>query len=149
MSAGEYCNRNVVIVEKESSLRDAIKLMRSKHVGDVVVVESRDGVAVPTGIVTDRDIVVEVLGEDIDPDAVNIGDIMSDVLVTANEDTKLLDTIKLMRRKGIRRLPVVNTQGGLEGILSVDDLLELIVEQLGDIVDLISREIDKEARTRK
>lgn len=149
MSAGEYCNRDVVVVEKSESVREAINLMRNNHVGDVVVVEMRENSSIPLGILTDRDIVVEILAEDVDLDAVNVGDVMSYQLVTVNEETKLLDAIKLMRMKGVRRLPVVNEQGGLEGILSVDDLLELIAEQLTDIASLVSNEITHEVKLRK
>ena len=149
MSAGEYCNRDVVVIEKTESVREAINLMRKNHVGDVVVVEMRENASIPLGILTDRDIVVEVLAEDVDLDAVNVGDVMSDQLVTINEGTKLLDAIKQMRIKGVRRLPVVNELGELQGILSVDDFLELIVEQLSDIVGLISKETSNEIKSRK
>ena len=149
MSVGEYCNRDVVVVEKTESVREAINLMRKNHVGDVVVVEMRENASIPLGILTDRDIVVEILAEDVDLAAINVGDVMSYQLVTINEDTKLLDAIKQMRNKGVRRLPVVNEQGELQGILSVDDLLELIVEQLSDIVALTAKEITNEVKSRK
>lgn len=149
MSVGEYCNRDVVVVDKTESVREAINLMRKNHVGDVVVVEMRENASIPLGILTDRDIVVEVLAEDVDLDAVNVADVMSYKLVTINEDTKLMDAIKQMRIKGVRRLPVVNESGELQGILSVDDLLELIVEQLSDIVALVSKEITNEVKSRK
>ena len=148
MTAGEYCNRDVVIIEKTGSIREAIKLMRDNHVGDVVVVEGGESAPIPLGILTDRDIVIEILAKDIDLDAVNIGDVMSDQLVTVNNEAKLLDAIKLMRIKGVRRLPVVNEQSELQGILSVDDLLELVVEQLTDIVSLVSNEITHEISSR-
>jgi CBS domain-containing protein len=148
MTAGEYCNRDVVIIEKTGSIREAIKLMRDNHVGDVVVVEGDESASIPLGILTDRDIVIEILAKDIDLDAVNIGDVMSDQLVTVNNEAKLLDAIKLMRIKGVRRLPVVNEQSELQGILSVDDLLELVVEQLTDIVSLVSNEITHEISSR-
>ena len=149
MSAGEYCNRDVVVIEKTEPVRAAIHLMRSNHVGDVVVVEMRENASIPLGILTDRDIVVEVLAEDVDLDAVNVGDVMSDQLVTVNKETKLLDAVKLMRAKGVRRLIVINERGELLGILSVDDLLELVAEQLTDIVSLISNEITHEIKSRK
>ena len=148
MSVGEYCNRDVVVIEKTKPVREAINLMRKNHVGDVVVVEVRENASIPLGILTDRDIVVEILAEDVDLDAVNVGDVMSYQLVTVNEDTKLLDAIKQMRIKGVRRLPVVNESGELQGILSTDDLLELVVEQLSDIVSLISNEITNEVKSR-
>ena len=149
MSAGEYCNRDVVVIDKTESVREAINLMRKNHVGDVVVVEMHENASIPLGILTDRDIVVEILAEDVDLDAVNVGDVMSDQLVSVNEDTKLLDAIKQMRIKGIRRLPVVNESGELQGILSADDILELVVEQLSDIVGLISKETTNEIKLRK
>ena len=148
MSAGEYCNRDVVVIEKTESVREAINLMRKNHVGDVVVVEMRENTSTPLGILTDRDIVVEILAEDVDLDAVNVGDVMSYQLVTVYEETKLLDAIKQMRINGVRRLPVINESGELQGILSADDILELVVEQLSDIVGLVSKEISNEVKVR-
>lgn len=149
MSAGEYCNREVVVIDTTGSVREAITLMRSHHVGDVVVVEQRDGERKPVGILTDRDIVLEILAEDVDLDAVNVGDVMSYRLETVDEDVKLLDAIKIMRTKGIRRLPVVSPKGGLIGILVVDDILELISEQLSDLVSLVATEQNVESVRRK
>jgi CBS domain-containing protein len=149
MSAGEYCNREVVVVLKSEPVSEAISLMRSHHVGDVVVVETTATGAKPVGILTDRDIVLEILAEGVDLGTVSIGDVMSYELVTVTEDTKLIDTIKLMRDKGVRRIPVVNQQGELEGLLSVDDILELLAEQLTDIVDLINKELNREGRLRR
>lgn len=149
MSAGEYCNREVVVVSKSEPVSEAVNLMRKHHVGDVVVVETTATGAKPVGILTDRDIVLEILAEGVDLGAVSIGDVMSYELVTVTEDTKLIDTIKLMRDKGVRRIPVVNQQGELEGLLSVDDILELLAEQLTDIVDLINKELNREGRLRR
>jgi CBS domain-containing protein len=149
MSAGEYCNREVVVADKAESVREAIRLMRSNHVGDVVVVEQQGDVTVPLGILTDRDIVIEILAEEVELDTVRIGDVMSYELVTVGEDTKLMDAIKLMRSRGVRRLPVVDQQGGLVGLLTVDDVLELIVEQMSDLVALVSNQISKEKKLRE
>ena len=149
MSAGEYCNRDVVVVSKTEPVQEAITLMRNHHVGDVVVVEQAKHGVIPVGILTDRDIVLEILAEDVDLNTVNIGDVMSYELVTVNESTTLIDTLKIMRQKGIRRIPVVNEKGTLEGLLSVDDRLELLAEQLNDLVALISKEQSSESRRRK
>lgn len=148
MSVGEYCNRDVVVVEKAESVREVISLMHDHHVGDAVVVERNADVPVPVGMLTDRDIVMEILAKDIELHSVAVGDVMSVDLITVEEDTKLLDALKLMRKKGIRRLPVVNQQGGLEGILTVDDILELLAEQLNDIAALISHEVAHEKKLR-
>ena len=149
MSAGEYCNREVVVIDRTESVRKAIDLMRTHHVGDVVVVEQNEGAPTPLGILTDRDIVLEVLAEDVDLEAVSVGDVMSYELETVGEDTKFLDAIKVMRTKGIRRLPVVSAQGNLVGILAVDDVLEIISEQLTDLVGLIARERSQESTRRE
>ena len=149
MSAGEYCNREVVVVDKSESVREAVNLMRNFHIGAVVVVEKQDGLSIPLGILTDRDIVIELLAEDVNLDAVSIGDVMSYDLVKVNEDTKLMDAIKEMRNKGVRRLPVVDKQGGLVGILAADDVLDLIAEQLNDLVALVSREVRHEQKVRR
>ena len=144
MSAGEYCNRDVVVISKSDSVRDAINLMRSYHVGSIVVVEDTSQLPKPTGILTDRDIVIEILAKDVDIDSISVGDVMSVDLFTVYEDTKLLDAISLMRTKGVRRLPVVNHDGGLVGILSVDDIIELLSEQISNIAKLITSEQKKE-----
>jgi len=149
MSAGEYCNRDVVVISKAEPVSEAVSLMRKHHVGDVIVIEQTKQGAVPVGILTDRDIVLEILAEDVDLGTVNIGDVMSYELITVTENTTLIDTIKLMRQNGIRRIPVVNDKGILAGLLSVDDLLELLAEQINDIVALISKEQSSESRRRK
>ena len=149
MSAGEYCNRDVVVVSKSEPVSEAIMLMRKHHVGDVIVTEETNLGLIPVGILTDRDIVLEILAEDVDLGSVSIGDVMSFELSTVTEDTKLIDTIQLMRDKGARRIPVVNQEGVLQGLLSVDDLLELLAEQLTDIVNLIGKEQSRESKSRR
>lgn len=148
MLVGEYCNRDVVIVDKACSVREAARLMRNQHVGDLIVVEERDGKRIPVGIVTDRDIVLEVIAKDVDLNAVAIGDVMSFELTTASEDDEVLETVKLMRAKGVRRAPVVDKQDALVGILAVDDLIELLQEFVTDIGGLIVREQKREQRKR-
>jgi CBS domain-containing protein len=140
MSVGEICNRNVAVVEKERSIQEAAELMRKHHVGDLIVVGYDHNRKIPIGIVTDRDIVVELIAKKIPTDAVTVGDVMSYELVTAMEDDDLLQTLKLMRAKGARRLPVVDSSGSLVGILTVDDIIELLAETLSDVSKLIERQ---------
>ena len=149
MTIGKVCNRDVVFVHKQASIPEAARLMREHHVGDLVVIKEKTGKRVPVGIITDRDIVLEVIAEGVGMDDVCVGDIMSDNLVTARESDGLLETIKLMRAKGIRRLPVVNDDNELVGILSVDDLIDLLSEQIVDLARLIAREQGREKVGRK
>ena len=144
MSMGELCNREVVVIEPSASVSEAVRLMRDYHVGDVMVVEPRDTQRIPVGILTDRDIVIKVLAEGRDPQALSIRDVMSTGLVTAREDEELVDVIGRMRRQGVRRIPVVNEHGGLEGILAVDDVLELLAEQINGLTALVKIELQHE-----
>lgn len=148
MTAGDACNREVVIVHRDGTIVEAAKLMREYHVGDLVVVEERDQGRFPVGIVTDRDLVIEVLAQDVDFDAVTIGDVMSFDLVTAGEDESVRDTIKKMRSRGVRRIPVVNKSGLLQGILAVDDLIELYAETLCDLNAVTVQEQKREREYR-
>ena len=144
MTAGRYCNREVVITGPETTIAEAAQLMRRHHVGDLVVVKKQGKENLPVGIVTDRDLVVEVLARAIPPESVTIKDIMSTDLASVTEDESLLGALERMRKRGTRRLPVVNNQGGLEGILCADDMIELIAEATNDLVKLIRREQARE-----
>ena len=128
MSVGEYCNRETIVVSREDSIREIVMLMRTRHVGDVIVVDEKGEELVPVGIITDRDIAIEIIAKDVDLDSVTAGDAMSSELVTTTEKCKLLDAITIMRNKGVRRMPVLNGRGGLVGIITVDDVLEVIAE---------------------
>jgi CBS domain-containing protein len=140
MTIGKFCNREVIIAEKNCTVAEVAKLMRHHHVGDVVIVNTNGDRAIPVGILTDRDIVIELIACDVPLDSVTAGDVMSYELVTAREEDSIGDTLQHMRAKGIRRVPVVNEAGELEGILSVDDLLELLVDELNLIAKVPFRE---------
>jgi len=149
-SIGEICNRDVVSVTRETTAAAAAQLMRHHHVGALVVCEQMNGERrVPVGIVTDRDIVVEVVAPELRADTITVGDIMREELVTMRESEGVVPTLEVMRFKGVRRLPIVRADGQLVGIVSVDDLLGVLAEELGDIARLVSREQAQEAVTRR
>ena len=148
MAVGEICNREVVIAEKTFSVVDAALLMRKHHVGDLVVVEEKNGRKHPVGIVTDRDIVVEVVAAEVNPDALKVGDIMGPEVATVHEGEGLFEALRHMRDKGVRRMPVVDREGGLVGILTLDDLLSLLAEEMTELAKLVSHERQREAVSR-
>ncbi len=148
MSVGKFCCRKVVLAEKESSVLEVAKLMREHHVGDVVIVERSSGQPIPVGIVTDRDIVVELIAKEVELESVSAGDIMSLELLTAQEEDSLWDSLKSMRNKGVHRIVVVNANNGLEGILSVDDVLELLADEMALLAKVAFRSSEKEGQTR-
>jgi CBS domain-containing protein len=150
MTVGEFCNRQVVIAHRGDSLPEAARRLRDFHVGTLVVVDEQNGLRIPVGVLTDRDLVVSVLtGDGRDVDALVVGDVMTAGLVTAREEENLIDALKKMRSFGVRRLPVVNDKGGLEGILAFDDLIDLVAEQLSDLSNLMTREQKHEREVRR
>ena len=146
MTAREYCNREVIITEQNTSVTEAAILMSQHHVGDLVVIERQDEKNIPVGIVTDRDIVIEVIAQKVAPDSLTVKDIMSTGLITVDEDETLLDTLELMQKQGVRRMLVVDRQGSLQGLLSADDAIELIAEAMNNLTKLVKREITREEK---
>jgi CBS domain-containing protein len=119
--------------------------MRSEHVGSVIVAEGSQ----PAGIVTDRDIVIEVVATGLDPATLTAGDIMSTPLATVRESDDILDALARMRERGVRRLGVVDADGRLTGVLAVDNLLEALAEQIDGVVRVLKAEQTKETLTRR
>lgn len=149
MKTGQACIRSVVCIEAEASIREAARLMREHHVGDLVILASGEDRQRPVGIITDRDLTVEVIAMDVDMDSVSAGDLFaSPKLITAGVDDELEETLEMMRRHGIRRVPVVETDGRLAGILTLDDVVEILTEQLSLVVSVITRQPGVEARRR-
>ena len=148
MSVGAICNREVIIAEKSMTVSEAARLMRSHHVGDLVVIEEAAGRRKPVGIVTDRDIVVEIVAAGVNPEALKVGDIMGSEVATVRENEGLFEALRYMRDKGVRRMPVVDGSGGLIGILTLDDLLSLLAEEMMELAKLVSHERQREATVR-
>jgi predicted transcriptional regulator len=148
MPIGEICNREVVVMKKKYSILEAAKLMRDYHVGNVVVVEEKEGQVIPVGILTDRDIVVELIAKNVPLDSVFAEDVMSSDLASVSENRGIWDTIKCMRGKGIRRIVVTGDKGNLVGVLSGDDLIDILSGELSDLVKTFMREQSREKETR-
>ena len=149
MKIGELCNRVVVFAYKNMPLTEAAKLMREHHVGSLIVVKEDDSKRTPVGIITDRDIVVEVVAAGLDFRTLTVGEIMTDELITAREQDDMLDVLGLMRKRGIRRIPVVTPSGALAGIATIDDILGILSEELDGIVRAIDGEQAKEVAKRR
>ncbi len=148
MRVGEFCNREVVVIEEERSVTEAAVVMREYHVGDVVIVRTEYGRQIPVGILTDRDIALGIVANGTDPDSVSVGDAMSFELTTVAEDDDLMHVIEVMRENGIRRVPVIDSNEALVGILTVDDVLDLLSEVLIDLAHLVDRQKRRETKTR-
>ena len=139
MPIGELCSRKVTVVHRDDNVMTAARLMREQHVGDVVVVEEQGDSHRPVGILTDRDIVLELVAKGIDLNEVTVGDAMSFDLFTLPRDMDLLEAVAEMRSRAVRRVPIVDEQGQLAGILSLDDLLGILAELIVDLNCLVTK----------
>ena len=136
MKTSELCRKDVVTVAGSAPLTDVSKMMRKCHVGSVVVTDGGK----PAGIVTDRDIVVEVVAKGRDPATVTASDVMSASPAVVGTDDDVMWALKTMRDRGVRRLPVVDERGQLKGIIAFDDLMQHVGTTLSDIAHVIGTE---------
>ena len=148
MSVGNYCERELALLTRDASLQDAAMMMRNHHVGEVIVVDKPDGRNMPVGVVTDRDLVIEIMALDVDVEQINVGHIMSLELVTVPEEHSLSDTLDIMQQHGVRRLPVVDSNGMLSGLIDMEIILKVLCQDLGKMLALINTErtIEKSLR---
>ncbi len=148
MDIGEICNRIVIFATEEMSVKEAAQLMRDQHVGSLVVVREAPVGRIVTGIVTDRDIAVMAVARDFDPQSLRVTDIMTADPVTAKPADSVNDALTVMRQRGIRRLPVATDDGVLVGIVTLDDLLEIVAEEMHSFVQAITNAHKREMRVR-
>ncbi|MFO1519269.1 MAG: CBS domain-containing protein [bacterium] len=148
MNISEICNRQVAVARRNESLLEAARRMREFHVGCLVVVEEEGEKRIPVGLLTDRDILMEVLAEGVPLEKISVEDVMASPLATAREQDGIYETIQQMRRKGVRRIPIVDEGQSLVGILTMDDLLELLSEEMSHLSSIFSRGREFEAMTR-
>ena len=147
MNIGEICSRVVVVVRRATLVTDAARLMRQHHVGALVVIDG-DEQAQPVGIVTDRDMVIEVLAANAAVPGLTVGEIMAPAIVTVGPDDGVFETIGMMQTKGVRRVVVVDDARRLIGIVSLDDLLEVLAEEMIGLAKTISGEQRRERKAR-
>lgn len=137
MSAGRICVREVDVISPEESVQVAAARMHDRKVGTLVVLNSD---RVPVGIVTDRDLTVRVLAEGRDGTQTTVAEVMTSSPKTVSEQTPIEEALGLMRAGAFRRVPVLDADGRLAGLLSLDDILDLLAEEFRDIGRLLREE---------
>lgn len=148
MNVGELCTRTVVVARRHERALDAGRRMRDMHVGCLVVVEDHDDGPHPVGIVTDRDLLTLLVGTPARAEELALGDVIQRDLLVAREDLDVSEALERMRARGVRRLPVVDERGALLGILTYDDLVEWMGEQIADLAKLVANEQRRERGAR-
>lgn len=148
MKVGQHCKRCVVCIGSTADIVDAARMMRDGHVGFLIVYEQGDDLRKPIGVLTDRDLVLEVLAKGVDPHQVTVKDAMTRKPLIASEADELGEALQAMRMAGIRRVPVVDARGALTGVFALDDGIDLITGLLCDISGSIKSEQRQEWRAR-
>lgn len=149
MKLKNVCTLDVACCSGSATISEAARLMRQRHTGNLVVIDDSDGDRIPVGIITDRDIVIEVLGKGLDPAQTAVANVMSTQLVVADSCEDVSDAVERMRAHGVRRIPVTGDGGTLLGIFTLDDLLKLNAAQLDAPVAIVTKEQTRENRARR
>lgn len=150
MNVGSICKHQVITVNPTTELVSAAELMRQQHVGFIVVVEPRPEASYgrPVGVLTDRDIVISVIAQGADPKLLTVADVMKQFPALVEETDSVEQALHTMRRMGVRRVPVVSANGLLTGILALDDVLDVLSSELGDVSGTVRNEQRIEGRLR-
>lgn len=143
----DFATSVVAVVEPETPAVVVAQLMRKHHIGALVVVEAQEK-SRPVGIVTDRDLVLELMAEGLDPAVFTAGDIMTVDLVLATPDMDAMEAVLLMKTHRLRRLVIVDEVGRLMGIVTMEDILELLTRELADLTAGLAGARDREVTER-
>ncbi len=142
MSVGRICTREVDTAQPDESIWQVAERMHQRAVGTLVVVDDDQNTV---GIITDRDLVERVLAKGLDPNSTTVADVMTQPPNTVAEQCTIEDAIALMRREKCRRLPVVDIHKKLVGLLSLDDVLQLLAEELTTIGQVLEQQTPEAA----
>jgi CBS domain-containing protein len=138
----ETLKRDLICLSPNATLAEAAKLMRKHQVGTVIIIEDREGATVPVSIVTDRDVALQAEAGDLS--ACKIANFMNDNLTTAHVSADEFELVRLMKSAGVTRLPLVDDQGSLVGIVTAKKLLQVFAEGLSDLTQIAERQKQNE-----
>jgi CBS domain-containing protein len=127
-SVGELATRKPTCIDRDTTILGASELMRCCQVDELVVTERPEGVLVPVGIVSARDIVTRIIATGLDPAVVTAGDITWSDSTHANATDSVSETLELLHATGNSVLPVIDGDGCLTGVVSLDELLWALAE---------------------
>jgi len=149
MNVGDICTREVVLADRAATLQQAASLMREHHVGLLIITEnSTEGLQI-TGIVTDRDVVVEAVARGMDVTRTEVGRLESEKLAALPSDAAIDEAIDMMKERGVRRLLVSGEDGKLHGVVSLDDVLGALGHEMAELAHAVRKGIDRETAERE
>lgn len=129
----------VVTASARMTITDAARAMKQKNVGALIVVNAGR----PLGVLTDRDIAIDVVATGKDPNTVRVEDVMRKKPATLREDLGLMDAARIFAKTGVRRLPVVDKAGRVSGIVALDDLMMLLGNEMGLVAGALAAGLRK------
>lgn len=144
MAIGELCSREVVHVRRNETVAEAAEQMRLHGVGCVVVTEGGEDWLRPVGVLTDRDVAVGVVGAGLDPRVTPVDSVMAKHVSLIEEGEGVGQAVQLMRSSGVHRLPVVDEGGKLVGVLSADDLFDVLAKEMEGLAGMRANAIQRE-----
>ena len=136
MTIESLLSRPVSTLTPHATCAEAARRMGRQNIGSVVI--EKDGA--PIGIVTDRDLALRVIAEELDPASVTVDKVMSPFPAFSNSHRGIHEALDVMFAMGVRRLPAVNAKGKLIGMLSLDDILVELANELGKVKRLLELE---------
>ena len=148
MTIAQLCKRDIVTIGATATLREAAALMRGRHVGALLVTVPGEAGEQAVGMLTDRDLVVEILARNLDPGEVKVGQVASRHLASVPGSAGIAEAVAVMQQAGVRRLLVTEAQGEIAGFVSADDLLDALAGELGGLAQALRAGIAREAAQR-
>lgn len=148
MTIADICRREVITIDAGASLREAANRMREHHVGALAVTVEAAGHEQVVGVITDRDMAIEILARDLSPVDIKVGQLASRQLAAVPLTAGIAQAVSVMREAGVRRLLVTEADGSLAGFVSADDLLEALAAQLGVLAGALRSGIAREGAER-
>lgn len=142
MPVSDLCSKNIACIEQGSTLQNAAQLMKKNHVGGLIVVES-NGKNKPVGIITDRDITLGAVAENLSMNT-KVKEVMSKNIFTVPKNEGIAEVVDRMEREGVRRMIVIDNSGNACGLVSSDDILQLVAREINGLGRLVQRQIENE-----
>lgn len=135
MTLTELATADVVTADSDTDIHEILEHLDDRHVGSCVITDGDE----PIGIITDRMIAMSMRDHD-SLDGMSADDVMTEDLVTIGGDESHSRAVQMMSDEGIRRLPVVDDDGSLTGIITLDDIIMVMAAELSNASDVIERQ---------
>ena len=138
MSVGKISTKEVATAIPDETIRQAARRMAARNVGTLVILDSSGR---PSGLVSDRVLMLQVLVEDRNPDTTTVSEVMSTPVAAVHQRADIDDALREMAACRVRRMPVVDDAGKLTGILALDDVLGFFAKEAADVAHLLGKRV--------